>query len=100
MSGVSLDTNLSSLWKNFHNMPTKTTILDRIIEKEKSAQQAEIENAISQATSREHILSKQVEGTVFKRLESAKKEQSENTLSNINEMRRFIGKGMKVDQYV
>ena len=100
MSSISPQTGVSNLWKAFHNMPTKTTIIDRVIEKEKAAEKAHIDSAIAQATDRKYILSKKVEGTVFKRLESAKKEQTENTLENINEFRRFIGKGMKVDTYV
>lgn len=100
MNQFNPDASLVNMWKAYHNMPSKTTILDRIIEKEKAAQQSEIQNAVAEATSRDHIQSKKVEGLFFERLERAKQNQSENTIAAINEIRRFIGKGMKVDQYV
>ena len=100
MNSFNPDASLSNMWKAFHNMPSKTTILDRIIEKEKAAQQSELQNAIAQAPSQEHIQTKKVDGVFFKRLESDKRQQADNTLEAINEIRRFIGKGMKVDQYV
>lgn len=100
MSAINSDAKLSNLWKNFYSMPSKTTASDRIVDNEKAAQQSKIDTAIAQATSREYIQSKKVEGLFFKRLESDKRKQTENTMESINEIRRFIGKGMKIDAYV
>ena len=52
---------LINLWKNFNNMPTKTTILDRIIEMEKAARNEHIQRAITEATSKDHINAKKIE---------------------------------------
>lgn len=100
MNRFNPDASLSNMWKAYNNMPTKTTILDRIVEKEMSERKAYINNAISQATSSDYINSKKVSGTFFKRFDQAKAEQAANTQQTINEIRRFIGKGMKMDAYV
>ena len=100
MSAINSDAKLSNLWKNYYSMPSNTTASDRIVDNEKAAQQSKIDTAIAQATSREYIQSKKVEGLFFKRLESDKRKQTENTIESINEIRRFIGKGMKIDAYV
>ena len=92
--------SVANMWKAFNNMPSNTTVLDRVTEKEKAEEQAYINRAISQATDREYINSKKTDGAVFRRLEQAKKEQSDQTQENIQAIRRFIGKGMKVDAYV
>ncbi|MCA0385612.1 MAG: hypothetical protein LCH34_08435 [Firmicutes bacterium] len=100
MNSFNPDASLSNMWKAYNNMPSKTTVLDRIVEKEKSEEQAYIRRAISQATSKEYILSKQVDGGFFKRFDQAKAEQSRNTRETLDEIKRFIGKGMKVDAFV
>ena len=81
-------------------MPTKTTALDRIIQRAKSAQQSHIQQAISEAKSAGHIKSKMVPGDCFKRFDQAKAEQARNTQESINELRRFVGKGMKIDRTI
>lgn len=100
MSLIDSKVKLSNLWENYNNMPTKTTILDRIIEKEMSERMAYLNQKIAEATSQEYIKSKQVEGNFFKGLERAKSEQSQNTQKLIAEMREFIGKGKYIDMYV
>ena len=100
MNRFNPDASLANMWKAYNNMPSKTTVLDRIIEKEKSEQQAYIDNAINQATSANYINSKKVSGEFFKRFDGAKAQQAQNTSQSINEIRRFIGKGMKMDAYV
>lgn len=97
MNRFNPDASISNMWKAYHNMPTKTTALDRIIEKEKGAQKQTIEEAIRQATSRTYIQSKKVSGDFFKRFDQEKEKQSAQTLESIQAFRRFIGKGMKVD---
>ncbi|HAS74035.1 MAG TPA: hypothetical protein DCS67_07815 [Clostridiales bacterium UBA8960] len=100
MNRFNPDASLANMWKAYNNMPTKTTVLDRIVEKEKSEQRAYINDAISQATSANYINSKKVSGEFFKRLDRAKAQQAQNTSQTINEIRRFVGKGMKIDAYV
>lgn len=100
MNRFNPDASLSNMWKAYNNMPMKTTILDRIVEKEMSERKAYINNAISQATSSDYINAKKVNGTFFKRFDQAKAEQAANTEKTINEIRRFIGKGMKLDAFV
>ena len=100
MNSFNPDASLSNMWKAYNNMPSKTTVLDRIVEKEKSEEQAHIQRAISQATSKEYILSKQVDGRFFKRFDQAKADQARNTRETLDEIKRFIGKGMKVDTFV
>ena len=87
MNSFNPDARLSNLWKAFYNMPSKTTITDRIVENEKSAQKSKLQSDIAQATSREYIQSKKVEGTFFVRLENDKKKQTENNMQTINEIR-------------
>ena len=100
MNSFNPDAKFSNMWKAFYNMPTNTTVSGRIVEKVKSEQASKIKSDIAQATSREYIQSKKVEGKFLKRLEAEKRKQADNTLSNIQEIRRFIGKGMKIDQLV
>ena len=100
MSSIFDKVSLSNLWENYHNMPTKTTMLDRIIEAEKSDQQAYIQKAISEATNKDHIKSKQVDGGFFRRFDQAKAEQAQNTKENIQALNAFLGKGTRVDLYV
>lgn len=94
------DSSLSNMWKAFNNMPSKTTVLDRVTEREKSDQKAHVQKAISQATSKDYILSKQTTGDSLKRLEHAKAQQSSNTQETIDAFRKFLGKGQNVDSYV
>lgn len=100
MNRFNPDASLSNMWKAYNSMPSKTTILDRIVEKEMSERKAYINNAIREATSSDHINAKKVDGMFFRRFDQAKAEQAANTQETINEIRRFIGKGMKVDAYV
>lgn len=100
MNSFNPDASFSNMWKAYNAMPTKTTALDRIVEREKSAQQSHIQQAISQAKSADYIKSKMVTGDFFKRFDQAKAEQARNTLENINELRRFVGKGMRIDRVV
>lgn len=97
MNRFNPDASISNMWKAYNNMPTKTTALDRIIEKEKGAQKQKIDEAIGQATSRTYIQSKKVSGEFFKRFDEDKAKQSAQTLESIHAFRRFIGKGMKID---
>ena len=100
MNRFNPDSSLSNMWKAFNSMPSKTTVLDRVTEKVKADQQSTIDNAIKQATSAEYIQSKKVDGEFFRRFDRAKAEQTQNTRESIAELRRFVGKGMKVDTYV
>jgi len=100
MNTFNPDSSLSNMWKAFNNMPSKTTVLDRVTERERSDQKANIQKAISQATSKDYILSKKTTGDSFKRLEMAKAEQTKNTQETIDAFRQFVGKGLKVDAYV
>lgn len=100
MSSIFANSSLSKLWENYHNMPTKTTMLDRIIEAEKSDQKAHVQRAINEATNKDHIQSKQVDGGFFRRFDQAKAEQAQNTRENIEALKSFIGKGTRVDLYV
>ncbi len=100
MNRFNPDSSLSNMWKAFNAMPSKTTALDRITEKSKAEQQSVIDNAIKQATSAEYIQSKKVDGAFFRRFDRAKAEQTEHTRESIAELRRFVGKGTKVDAYV
>ncbi len=99
MNRFNPDSSLSNMWKAFNNMPSKTTVLDRITEKAKSEQKAYVDNAIRQATSSEYIQSKKVEGEFFRRFDHAKAQQTQHTRESIAELRRFVGKGMKMDTY-
>lgn len=100
MNSFNPDASFSNMWKAYNAMPTKTTALDRIIQREKSAQQSHIQQAISEAKSADHIKSKMVSGDFFKRFDQAKAEQARNTQENINELRRFVGKGMRIDRAI
>lgn len=100
MNRFNPDSSLSNMWKAFNAMPSKTTALDRITEKAKSEQKAHIDNAIRQATSSEYIQSKKVDGAFFRRFDQAKAEQTQHTKESIAELRRFVGKGMKMDAFV
>ena len=99
MNRFNPDSSLSNMWKAFNAMPSKTTALDRITEKAKSEQKAHVDNAIRQATSPEYIQSKKVDGEFFRRFDRAKAEQTQHTRESIAELRRFVGKGMKMDAY-
>lgn len=100
MNSFNPDSSLSNMWKAFNSMPSKTTALDRITEQAKAEQKAYIDNAIRQATSPEYIQSKKVEGEFFKRFDRAKAEQVQHTRESIAELRRFVGKGMKMDAQI
>lgn len=100
MNGFNPESRVSNMWKAYLSMPSKTTVLDRIVETTKSKQKAHIDQAIAEATSQEHVKSKVVEPRFIKELENAKKMQMANTSEAIAEMKRFIGKGTKVDLYV
>lgn len=99
MDKINQVSGISNLWKTYNSMPTKTTALDRIVEKEKSAQKEYVSEAIKQATSSEHIQSKQVTSGYIQRLQSAKDQQSKAFQSNLAELKRFMGKGLKFDAY-
>lgn len=100
MNSIFANASFSKLWENYHNMPTKTTMLDQIITIEKNEQKSFIHKAINEATDRQHIQSKKVDGGFFRRFDQAKAQQAQNTRENINELRRFLGKGNRIDAYI
>lgn len=99
MEKLSQISKSSNLWETYNNMKTKTTVLDRIIEKEKSAEKAFVKDAISQATSSEQIKAKKITGGNIQKLQEAKTQQSNAFQSNLSELKKFMGKGINLDTY-
>ncbi|MGX8795915.1 hypothetical protein ACR6HW_07465 [Fusibacter sp. JL298sf-3] len=91
--------SLSNMWRAYNNMPSKTTALDRIVEKEKAAREATLNRAIAESKSKDHIKSKIVEPGFFKRFDQAKAQRAANTKETLQAFKRFQGKGMKFDRY-
>lgn len=94
------ESRVSNMWKAYLNMPSKTTALDRIVEKTDADGKAKINQAIAEASSNERAKSKMVEPRQMQKLNNAIQEQRRNTSESIQEMKRFVGKGMKLDLYV
>lgn len=100
MGVVGLSTNSSDLWKNYNSMPSKTTALDRIIEKEKSAQKNNIQQALQQATDSKAIQAKNATGGQLQKLSDARASQMQQSAKSLNELKQFMGKGINFDKYV
>lgn len=100
MDKISQVSATSNLWKTYNNMPSKTTALDRIVEIEKGAEKAYIDDAIKQATNSKAINAKKITGGNIQKLEAAKSQQSKAFQSNLSDLKQFMGKGINLDTYV